>query len=161
MLRQASKQTTLGVARRLRQIPSIYALTQALKKHSIKTTAQLCPVRVAPRRSLSNECSKGTPSGLSEAADEARREEVEAIVRELIEEKARPHAQLDGGDIVFRSMDHENGVVHVDMKGACASCASSTVTLRFMVLRLLSHYVEEVKDIEGHFPEEDDDAMMP
>ena len=69
---------------------------------------------------------------------------------ELIETQARPHAQLDGGDILFRSFDHLTGVVHVTMKGACVGCASSTSTLRFMVLRLLQHYVDEVQDIEGH-----------
>ena len=46
------------------------------------------------------------------------------------------------------------------MKGACVSCSSSTVTLNFMVRRLLTHYVDEVRDVEGHFPDEDDDDLM-
>ena len=78
------------------------------------------------------------------------RQDIENRVMELIEEKVRPHAQADGGDVIFRSMDHENGIVHVSMKGACVSCSSSTITLKFMVLRLLQHYIEEVKDVEGH-----------
>lgn len=62
-----------------------------------------------------------------------------------------------GGDILFRRFDHGTGVVHVTLRGACVSCASSTVTLRFMVLRLLQHYVEEVVEVEGHDDDGEDD----
>lgn len=86
-----------------------------------------------------------------------RRSEAEVTVRDLIESKVRPHAQSDGGDVQFLSMDHENGIVHVAMKGACVSCSSSSVTLKFMVLRLLKFYVPEVLDVEGH----DDDSSSP
>ena len=85
------------------------------------------------------------------------REAIENHIRELIEERARPHAQSDGGDITFRNYDHEAGIVHVVMRGACAGCSSSTVTLKFMVLNLLQHYIEGVTDIEGHDEEDGDD----
>lgn len=67
---------------------------------------------------------------------------------------------VTGGDILFRHFDHDTGVVHVTMKGACVSCASSTITLRFMVLRLLQHYVDEVKDVEGHDDADDDGSDL-
>jgi len=67
---------------------------------------------------------------------------------------------VTGGDILFRNFDHDTGVVHVTMKGACVSCASSTITLRFMVLRLLQHYVDEVKDVEGHDDTDDNGSDL-
>lgn len=91
----------------------------------------------------------GTAVNFSKAEIE-RRANVEERVQSIIEKSVRPHAQSDGGDVIFRSMDHESGVVHVTMKGACVSCSSSTVTLKFMVLRLLQHYIDEVTDVEGH-----------
>ena len=89
-----------------------------------------------------------------------RRAKVEDEIENLIEKQARPHAQSDGGDIVFKSFDHDTGTVHVALKGACVGCSSSTVTLRFMVLKMLQHYIDEVNEVVGHDDEEcslDDD----
>jgi Fe-S cluster biogenesis protein NfuA len=36
----------------------------------------------------------------------------------------------DGGDIVYRSFDEETGTVYLFMKGSCAGCPSSEVTLK-------------------------------
>jgi len=77
-------------------------------------------------------------------------QETEDRIIELIETHARPHAQSDGGDIQFLRLDHGTGVVHVTMKGACVSCSSSTITLKFMVLKLLQNYVDGITDVEGH-----------
>ena len=84
----------------------------------------------------------------------SRQAEIEAEISELFEKQVRPHAQADGGDIHFKRFDPETGTVYVEMRGACVSCSSSTVTLRFMVLRLLQHYIDEVSDVEGENMEE-------
>jgi Fe-S cluster biogenesis protein NfuA len=84
--------------------------------------------------------------------------ETERQVNELIETYARPHAQSDGGDIAFLRMDHDTGVVHVTMKGACVSCSSSTITLKFMVLKLLQNYLDGITDVEGHDEEESEES---
>ena len=51
-----------------------------------------------------------------------------ATIKELIETRVRPAVANDGGDITFRGF--KDGVVYLDMKGACAGCPSSTATLR-------------------------------
>ena len=48
--------------------------------------------------------------------DESVRERVEETI-----EAIRPAVQADGGDIFFRDLD-ENGVVTVELVGACVSC---------------------------------------
>jgi Fe-S cluster biogenesis protein NfuA len=35
------------------------------------------------------------------------------------------------------------------MSGACSGCASSTYTLKMSIENMLSHYVPEVKSVEG------------
>jgi Fe-S cluster biogenesis protein NfuA len=54
--------------------------------------------------------------------------ETVATIKELIETRVRPAVANDGGDITFRGF--KDGVVYLDMKGACSGCPSSTATLR-------------------------------
>ena len=51
-----------------------------------------------------------------------------ATIKELIETRVRPAVANDGGDITFRGF--KEGVVYLNMKGACSGCPSSTATLR-------------------------------
>ena len=73
-------------------------------------------------------------------------------IKSLLDEKARPHAQADGGDILFEKYDASEKIVYVSMLGACAGCSSSTITLKFMITNMLTHYfpdqVVDVKDID-------------
>ena len=120
-----------------------------------KMTSDL-PSQLIVRSSTRGVSDRSDPPVVS--AERQRQQNVESEINKLIEEKVRPHAQSDGGDVIFRSMNHEHGVVHVTMKGACVGCSSSTVTLKFMVLRLLQHYFDEVSDVEGH--DEVDDGIF-
>lgn len=63
----------------------------------------------------------------------------------LLEEKVRPAVAGDGGDIVFRGF--KDGVVYLQMMGACSGCPSSTMTLKHGVENLLKHYVPEVVEV--------------
>lgn len=49
-------------------------------------------------------------------------------IEELIEDRIRPALKQDGGDIEL--VDVDNGIVFVRLKGACATCPSSTHTMR-------------------------------
>lgn len=69
-------------------------------------------------------------------------------LKELIETRVRPAVARDGGDITFHSWDHENGVVLLNMRGACAGCPSSTLTLKQGIENMLRHYVPEVLAVE-------------
>jgi Fe-S cluster biogenesis protein NfuA len=71
--------------------------------------------------------------------------ETVATIKELIETRVRPAVANDGGDITFRGF--KDGVVYLDMKGACSGCPSSTATLRHGIQNLLKHYVPDVVEV--------------
>jgi Fe-S cluster biogenesis protein NfuA len=73
------------------------------------------------------------------------------IVREiedLLETRVRPAVAQDGGDIDFDRFDSETGVVYVRLRGACAGCPSSTITLKQGIENMIKHYVPEVTRVE-------------
>ena len=59
----------------------------------------------------------------------------------------RPFVQEDGGDITFVEFNEETGVVYVELKGSCAGCPSSAVTLKNGIETMLKHYVAEVTSV--------------
>lgn len=71
---------------------------------------------------------------------------VEQIV-ELLETRVRPFVAQDGGDITFQS--YEAGIVFLNLKGACAGCPASTMTLKNGVENMLKHYVPEVEEVRA------------
>lgn len=79
------------------------------------------------------------------AADE---DEVVAQIIELIDTRVRPAVAQDGGDIIFHRFDAETGTVYLQMRGACAGCPSSEMTLKSGIENLLKHYVPEVNQVE-------------
>jgi len=84
------------------------------------------------------------PAGEDEFFD-AKDADTVATIKELIETRVRPAVENDGGDITFRGF--RDGVVYLDMKGACAGCPSSTATLRHGIQNLLRHYVPDVVEV--------------
>ena len=68
-------------------------------------------------------------------------------IKDVLDTKIRPAVARDGGDIKFKSF--ENGVVKVELQGACSGCPSSIMTLKQGVQNLLKHYVTEVKSVEA------------
>jgi Fe-S cluster biogenesis protein NfuA len=83
-------------------------------------------------------------TGADEFFDTADAETV-ATIKELIETRVRPAVANDGGDITFRGF--KDGVVYLNMKGACAGCPSSTATLRHGIQNLLRHFVPDVVEV--------------
>ena len=71
-------------------------------------------------------------------------EEVKKI-KAIINKDIRPFVAMDGGDIVFNK--YENGVVYVNMRGACSGCPSSQATLKDGVERLLKQALPEIQGI--------------
>jgi Fe-S cluster biogenesis protein NfuA len=71
--------------------------------------------------------------------------ETVATIKDLIETRVRPAVANDGGDITFRG--YRDGVVYLDMKGACSGCPSSTATLRHGIQNLLRHYLPDVVEV--------------
>ena len=71
--------------------------------------------------------------------------EIVGTIKELLETRVRPAVAQDGGDITFHGFDR--GVVYLHMKGACAGCPSSTLTLKMGIENLLRHYIPEVTEV--------------
>jgi Fe-S cluster biogenesis protein NfuA len=71
--------------------------------------------------------------------------ELVATIKDLIETRVRPAVAGDGGDITFKGF--KEGVVFLQMKGACSGCPSSTATLQHGIQNLLKHFVPEVVEI--------------
>lgn len=91
----------------------------------------------------------GTNDGESDAGKEffdAADSEIVSTIKELLDTRVRPAVAQDGGDITFRG--YENGVVFLNMKGACSGCPSSTATLKHGIQNLLKHFVPEVQHVE-------------
>jgi Fe-S cluster biogenesis protein NfuA len=80
----------------------------------------------------------------AEFFDPADQETVDTI-KELIETRVRPAVANDGGDITFRGF--KDGVVFLNMKGACSGCPSSTATLQHGIQNLLRHFVPDVTEV--------------
>ncbi|MGP1276039.1 MAG: NifU family protein [Caulobacterales bacterium] len=70
-------------------------------------------------------------------------------IRDVIDTRVRPAVAQDGGDIVFHAYDETTGIVSLHMRGACAGCPSSTMTLKSGIENLLKHYVPEVMGVEA------------
>lgn len=71
--------------------------------------------------------------------------ETVATIKELLETRVRPAVAQDGGDIVFKGF--RDGVVYLTMRGACAGCPSSTVTLQHGIENLMRHFLPEVQAV--------------
>ena len=67
-------------------------------------------------------------------------------VQKIIDE-LRPQLQADGGDIEFLGM--QNGIVKVKLKGACAGCPMSMMTVKFGVENYLKKEVSEVVRVDA------------
>lgn len=70
------------------------------------------------------------------------KEKVEAVLK-----KIRPALQKDGGDVELVEI-LPNGIVRVRLKGACAGCPMSQMTLRNGIERVLKQEIPEVKAVE-------------
>ena len=71
---------------------------------------------------------------------------MEAKVKEMLA-KIRPMLQADGGDVEFVAI--KEGVVKVRLKGACAGCPMSQMTLKQGIEKLLKKEIPEVKSVES------------
>ena len=71
--------------------------------------------------------------------------ETVATIKELLDTRVRPAVASDGGDITFKGF--KDGIVYLNMKGACSGCPSSTATLRHGIQNLLRHFIPDVTEV--------------
>ena len=79
--------------------------------------------------------------------DAGDKSEVEKQIIDLLDSRVRPAVAKDGGDIIFHSF--KDGVVYLEMFGACNGCPSSTATLKMGIENMLRHYIPEVHSVEA------------
>ena len=78
-------------------------------------------------------------------------DEVVAMIKELLDTRIRPSVQEDGGDIRYRGFVEEEGVVLLQLQGACAGCPSSQATLKGGIEGMMKHYIPEVEGVREVF----------
>ena len=71
--------------------------------------------------------------------------EIEVKIVEILEQYIRPAVEGDGGSITFKS--YTDGIVTVQLRGACSGCPSSTITLKAGIEGLLKRMIPEVKEV--------------
>jgi Fe-S cluster biogenesis protein NfuA len=88
-------------------------------------------------------------AGSLHAAHDADDEDAEIIdqIKEILDTRVRPAVAQDGGDIVFHGF--AKGVVYLNLRGSCAGCPSSTMTLKSGIENMLRHYVPEVVEVRA------------
>lgn len=69
-------------------------------------------------------------------------EEIKKVIHKL-----RPYLQRDGGDIEF--IKFEDGIVYVQMHGACAGCTMLDATLKDGVEQILIEEVPGVLEVRA------------
>ena len=63
-------------------------------------------------------------------------------------EKVRPSLQADGGDVQLIDVG-DDGVVKVQLQGACAGCPMSQMTLKMGIEKILKQNIPEVTSVES------------
>jgi Fe-S cluster biogenesis protein NfuA len=86
----------------------------------------------------------GGPAAADEFFD-AKDADTVATIKDLIETRVRPAVAGDGGDITFKG--YKEGVVYLQMQGACSGCPSSTATLQHGIQNQLKQFVPDVPEV--------------
>lgn len=106
-------------------------------------SAPLFDQHYPPKTNSEDTDSAGVDLSTLNPADKEIVEQIQA----LLESHVRPAVARDGGDITFDSFN--DGVVFLRLRGACAGCPSSTMTLKMGVENLLRHYIPEVIEVRA------------
>ncbi len=73
--------------------------------------------------------------------------EIEKQIIEIINSRVRPSVAMDGGDIIYRGF--QDGIVKLELRGACSGCPRSMITLKNGIESMLKHFIPEVESVEA------------
>ena len=150
--RQAAGQSAL--ATRLFAIPNVGGVFFGSDFITVtKTDGEWQQIKPAVLGAIMEHFMSGAPIVVADMAAPAAAEEffdaadadTVATIKDLIETRVRPAVANDGGDITFRG--YKEGIVYLNMKGACSGCPSSTATLKHGIQNLLKHFVPDVVEV--------------
>tara|TARA_B100001093_G_C26486256_1_gene867071 strand:+ start:44 stop:622 length:579 start_codon:yes stop_codon:yes gene_type:complete len=68
-------------------------------------------------------------------------------IKNLLEEKIKPAVAQDGGDISF--VKFKEGIVYLVLRGSCAGCPSSQITLKSGIENMFKYYIPEIISVEA------------
>ncbi len=150
----ASKAVGAPLAEALFRIPGVKAVMLAKDFITVTVTGQdmLGAVNTAMLTEIPAHLEAGLPVVTSElvTADDAHGEDSSHVamqVKTILDQQIRPAVARDGGDIVFNRF--EEGVVYLELKGACQGCPSSTATLKMGIESRLRDLIPEVLQVEA------------
>lgn len=66
-------------------------------------------------------------------------------IKQILYNEIRPAVAMDGGNVLFHKF--EDGIVYIQMQGACAGCPGSTMTLKMGIEGRLREAVPEVVEV--------------
>jgi len=72
---------------------------------------------------------------------------LEKKVKKYVEEQIKPMIQLDGGDVEYVDLDEEEGILKVQLAGACVGCPMSDITLKMGIEREITAKFPEVVEV--------------
>ena len=100
----------------------------------------LAPSLLAPTKPIAKESPLATndPKNPNDPAER---------IKQVLDEYVKPAIARDGGAITFHSFDQ--GVVKLNLQGACSGCPSATITLQAGIEQLLKSMIPEVKQVEA------------
>jgi Fe-S cluster biogenesis protein NfuA len=78
--------------------------------------------------------------------DAATQQTLAQEIGEVIMNEIRPYIEMDGGQIRF--VELKDGVVFVELSGACGTCPSAQMTLKGGVERILKRRFPEIASVE-------------
>ena len=85
---------------------------------------------------------------------EMKQSVLEKRISDVIDEQIQPGVAMHGGTVSFSHMNHETGMVTVEMAGSCSGCSSSTATLKMGVEQMLMYkFPEDVTGVDADFGE--------
>lgn len=83
------------------------------------------------------------------------KEEIVEQIKELLDTRVAPAVAGHGGEVNF--LEYNDGILKLQMSGACAGCAGSTATLKYGVENMMRHFIPEIEEIIA----EDDEIVNP
>jgi Fe-S cluster biogenesis protein NfuA len=66
-------------------------------------------------------------------------------IKDILDREVRPYVERDGGEIAYAGF--ADGVVQVQLRGACAGCPSSSITLKLAIEGRLKEEIPEVNSV--------------
>tara|TARA_B110000503_G_C6860198_1_gene294472 strand:+ start:221 stop:583 length:363 start_codon:yes stop_codon:yes gene_type:complete len=78
---------------------------------------------------------------------ERTHEDIVQHIVQILEDNVAPAVASHGGVVNYHNF--EDGILTLEMSGACSGCSSSTETLKYGIENMILHLVPEVKSVQG------------